>query len=97
MHGAYACNMAVNECDLLFSIGTRFNDRITGKLHSFAPNAKIVHIDIDTAAISKNIQVDIPIVADAREAINKMKSSERMRLSLPMSDSIRCLQHSLSS
>ena len=72
MHGAYACNMAVNECDLLFSIGTRFNDRITGKLHSFAPNAKIVHIDIDTAAISKNIQVDIPIVADAREAINKM-------------------------
>ena len=50
----------------------RFNDRITGKLHSFAPNAKIVHTDIDTAAISKNIQVDIPIVADAREAINKM-------------------------
>ena len=45
--------MAVNECDLLFSIGTRFNDRITGKLHSFAPNAQIVHIDIDTAAISK--------------------------------------------
>ena len=72
MHGAYACNMAVNECDLLFSIGTRFNDRITGKLHSFAPNAQIVHIDIDTAAISKNVQVDVPIVADAKEAITKM-------------------------
>ena len=72
MHGAYACNMAVNECDLLFSIGTRFNDRITGKLHSFAPNAQIVHIDIDTAAISKNVQVDIPIVADAKDAITKM-------------------------
>lgn len=72
MHGAYACNMAVNECDLLFSIGTRFNDRITGKLHSFAPNAQIVHIDIDTAAISKNVQVDVPIVADAREAVTKM-------------------------
>ena len=68
MHGAYACNMAVNECDLLFSIGTRFNDRITGKLHSFAPNAQIVHIDIDTAAISKNVQV----VADAKEAVTKM-------------------------
>lgn len=68
MHGAYACNMAVNECDLLFSIGTRFNDRITGKLHSFAPaNAQIVHIDIDTAAISKNVQVDVPIVADAKK------------------------------
>ncbi|MEF2805674.1 MAG: biosynthetic-type acetolactate synthase large subunit [Massilistercora timonensis] len=72
MHGAYACNMAVNECDLLFSIGTRFNDRITGKLHSFAPHAQIVHIDIDTAAISKNVQVDVPIVADAKEAVTKM-------------------------
>lgn len=72
MHGAYASNMAVSECDLLFSIGTRFNDRITGKLHSFAPKAQIVHIDIDTAAISKNVQVDVPIVADAREAIEKL-------------------------
>lgn len=72
MHGAYASNMAVNECDLLFSIGTRFNDRITGKLHSFAPKAKIVHIDIDTAAISKNVQVDVPIVADAKEAVEKL-------------------------
>ena len=51
MHGAYAANMAVSECDLLFSIGTRFNDRITGKLHEFAPHAQIIHIDIDTASI----------------------------------------------
>lgn len=72
MHGAYAANMSVNECDLLFSIGTRFNDRITGKLHSFAPHAQIVHIDIDTAAISRNVQVDVPIVADAKEAVEKM-------------------------
>ena len=72
MHGCYAANMAVGECDLLFSIGTRFNDRITGKLHSFAPNAQIVHIDIDTASISRNIHVDIPIVADALEAVQKM-------------------------
>lgn len=72
MHGAYAANMAVNECDLLFSIGTRFNDRITGKLHEFAPHAQIVHIDIDTASISRNIHVDVPIVADAKEAITKM-------------------------
>lgn len=72
MHGAYASNMAVSECDLLFSIGTRFNDRITGKLHAFAPHAQIVHIDIDTAAISRNIQVDVPIVADAKEAIEKL-------------------------
>ena len=72
MHGAYAANMAVSECDLLFSIGTRFNDRITGKLHAFAPKAQIVHIDIDTASISRNIQVHVPIVADAREALLKM-------------------------
>lgn len=72
MHGAYAANMAVSNCDVLFSIGTRFNDRITGKLHAFAPSAQIIHIDIDTASISRNIQVDIPIVADAKEAITKM-------------------------
>lgn len=72
MHGAYAANMAVSECDLLFSIGTRFNDRITGKLHAFAPKATIVHIDIDTASISRNIHVDIPIVADAKAVIEKM-------------------------
>ena len=72
MHGCYAANMAVGECDLLFSIGTRFNDRITGKLNSFAPNAQIVHIDIDTSSISRNIHVDIPIVADALEAVQKM-------------------------
>ncbi len=80
MHGAYAANMAVSNCDLLFSIGTRFNDRITGKLHEFAPNAQIVHIDIDTASISRNIQVDIPIVADAKEAITKMN---RIRSGMP--------------
>ncbi len=72
MHGAYASNMAVGECDLLFSIGTRFNDRITGKLHAFAPNAQIVHIDIDTASISRNIKVDVPIVADAKDAVDRL-------------------------
>ncbi len=69
MHGCYAANKAISDCDLLFSIGTRFSDRITGKLEEFAPNAKIIHVDIDTASISRNIQVDIPIVADARDAM----------------------------
>lgn len=72
MHGSYAANMAVSECDVLFSIGTRFNDRITGKLHAFAPKAQIIHIDIDTASISRNIHVDVPIVADAMAAVTKM-------------------------
>lgn len=72
MHGKYAANMAVSACDVLFSIGTRFNDRITGDLNEFAPNAKIVHIDIDTASISRNVVVDVPIVADARLALEKL-------------------------
>ena len=69
MHGRYASNMAISECDVLFSIGTRFSDRITGKLGKFAPNAKIIHIDIDTASISKNVTVDVPLVADAKDAL----------------------------
>lgn len=69
IHGSYAANSAISNCDVLFSIGTRFNDRITGKIEEFARNAVIVHIDIDTASISRNISVDIPIVADAKKAI----------------------------
>lgn len=69
MHGKYASNKAVSECDVLFSIGTRFNDRITGDLNEFAPKAKIIHIDIDTASISRNVVVDVPIVADANSAL----------------------------
>ncbi|MDO5009438.1 MAG: biosynthetic-type acetolactate synthase large subunit [Intestinibacter bartlettii] len=72
MHGSYASNKAVNECDVLFSIGTRFNDRVTGKISEFAPNAKIIHIDIDSASISRNIVVNIPIVADAKDAIKEL-------------------------
>lgn len=72
IHGSYAANHAVCECDVLFSIGTRFNDRITGKISEFAKNAKIIHIDVDAASISKNIVVDIPIVADAKMAIEKL-------------------------
>lgn len=74
IHGSYAANTAISECDVLFSIGTRFNDRITGKIDVFAKNATIVHIDIDPASISKNVAVDIPIVADAKKALTKMKS-----------------------
>ena len=72
MHGRYAANMAVSECDVLFSIGTRFNDRITGDLNEFAPKAKIVHIDVDTASISRNVVVDVPVVSDARLALSKL-------------------------
>lgn len=72
MHGRYAANKAVSECDVLFSIGTRFNDRITGDLNEFAPKASIVHIDIDTASISRNVVVDVPVVCDANAALTKL-------------------------
>lgn len=72
IHGGYAPNVAITDCDVMISIGTRFNDRITGKLSTFAQNCKIVHIDVDAASISKNIKVDIPIVADAKLAIEAL-------------------------
>ena len=72
IHGSFAANLAVSKCDLLFSIGTRFNDRITGRTEAFAREASIVHIDIDAASISRNISVDIPVVADAKSAISAL-------------------------
>lgn len=74
IHGNFAANTAISKCDVLFSIGTRFNDRITGKISEFAKNATIIHVDIDPASISRNIVVDIPIVGDAKNAIQAMLS-----------------------
>ncbi len=72
MHGTQYANYAVMECDLLISIGARFDDRITGKISEFAPNAKIAHIDIDPTAISKNVAADIPVVGDAKDILIKL-------------------------
>ena len=75
MHGTYRANMAVIHCDVLIGIGARFDDRVTGKLEEFAPDAKIVHIDIDPASISKNVIVDVPIVGDCRDALLKLNQA----------------------
>jgi acetolactate synthase-1/2/3 large subunit len=72
MHGTYYSNMAVSKSDLLIAVGARFDDRVTGKLDEFAPHAKIIHIDIDPTSISKNVKVDIPIVADCKYALTAM-------------------------
>ncbi len=72
MHGTYPANMSIYESDLLISIGSRFDDRVTGNLEKFAPNAKIAHIDIDPAEIGKNVETQIPIVADAMEALKEL-------------------------
>ncbi len=69
MHGLPQANLAVMGCDVLIAIGTRFSNRVTGKVEEFAPRAQVVHIDIDPAEIGKNVRVDIPIVGDAREVI----------------------------
>jgi acetolactate synthase-1/2/3 large subunit len=72
MHGTYAANMAVTNTDCLIAIGARFDDRVTGKIDEFAPYAGIVHIDIDPTSISKNVEVDIPIVGDIKNVLKAM-------------------------
>jgi len=69
MHGHREVNAALEECDLLVNIGARFDDRATGRIDGFAPNAKVVHCDIDPAEIGKNVQTDVPVVGDAREVL----------------------------
>ncbi len=72
MHGTYAANNAVHDADLLIAIGVRFDDRVTGKIETFAANAQIIHIDIDPAEIGKNVMVDIPIVGDVRLVLREI-------------------------
>src|SRR5690606_20159747 len=72
MHGTRSANYAVTESDLLIAIGARFDDRVTGKLDSFASHARIIHIDIDPAEIGKNKKVDVPIVGDVRSVLQDM-------------------------
>jgi len=72
MHGSAYANYAVQECDLLIAIGARFDDRVTGKVSTFAPHAKIIHIDIDPVSISKSVRVDIPVVGDARAILTEL-------------------------
>ncbi|MCD5390763.1 biosynthetic-type acetolactate synthase large subunit [candidate division NPL-UPA2 bacterium] len=77
MHGTHYANYAIMESDLIIAIGARFDDRVTGKLDEFAPHAKIIHIDIDPSSISKNVQVDIPIVGDVRNVLRELNKLVR--------------------
>jgi acetolactate synthase-1/2/3 large subunit len=72
MHGTAYANFAVQECDLIIAVGARFDDRVTGKLKTFAPNAKFIHIDIDPSSISKNINVNIPVVGSAKYTLAEL-------------------------
>jgi acetolactate synthase-1/2/3 large subunit len=79
MHGSKYANYALTECDLVIAVGTRFSDRTTGNVESFAPYAKIIHIDIDPAEIGKNVRVDVPIVGDAKEILKEILKIVRFR------------------
>jgi acetolactate synthase I/II/III large subunit len=74
MHGSYYANMAVSHTDLLVAVGARFDDRVTGKIATFAPHAKIIHIDVDPASIKKNVRVDLPIVGEVKGVLARMVS-----------------------
>ncbi len=71
MHGTYEANMGMHNCDVLIAIGARFDDRVTGNLEKFCPGAKIIHVDVDPASISKNVKVDVPIVGEVRQVLTE--------------------------
>jgi len=72
MHGAYCANMAMTHSDLIIAVGSRFDDRVTGKLATFAPHARIIHVDVDPTSIKKNVRVDLPIVGDVKDVLTKL-------------------------
>ena len=74
MHGTYEANLAMHECDVLLAVGARFDDRVTGDLEQFCPNAKIIHIDIDPSSISKNVHVDIPLNGDVKQVLVELSN-----------------------
>lgn len=80
MHGRYSANLAVCDSDVLIAVGARFDDRVTGKTETFAPNARIIHIDIDPTSIQKNIRVDIPIVGDVKRVLRSLCATMRAEI-----------------
>jgi len=88
MHGTYEANMAMYECDVMLSVGARFDDRVTGDLAKFSPKAKIIHVDIDPASIGKNVRVEVPIVGDAGEVLDQLLAAIASSGSLPRRDDL---------
>jgi acetolactate synthase-1/2/3 large subunit len=72
MHGMYESNMAMHDCDLMIAVGSRFDDRVTGRLNAFAPNSKKIHIDIDPSSINKNVRIDLPLLGDCGEVLGAL-------------------------
>ncbi|HJQ32437.1 MAG TPA: biosynthetic-type acetolactate synthase large subunit [Pyrinomonadaceae bacterium] len=93
MHGTYAANMAVAESDLLVAVGVRFDDRVTGKLATFAPHARVVHIDIDPANIGKNVAPSLSVAADARDALEALSAEVSSRDAAEVRESVEGRAH----
>lgn len=89
MHGTYEANMAMHECDVLLAVGARFDDRVTGKIAEFCPGAKIIHIDIDPASISKTVRVDIPLVGQVGDVLEDLLEALDETGKLPDAEAIR--------
>ena len=81
MHGTYESNMAMHHCDLILAIGARFDDRVTNTISKFCPYAKVIHVDIDPTSISKNIEVDVPIVGPVVNVLEEMIALAETRIS----------------
>jgi len=88
MHGTYEANMAMHECDVLIAVGARFDDRVTGDVKKFCPDAKIIHIDIDPASISKNVQIDIPIVGSVDKVLRELTRAVKETLQKPDAEAL---------
>jgi acetolactate synthase-1/2/3 large subunit len=83
MHGAYATNMAICQCDLLIAVGARFDDRVTGRLNGFAPIAKKIHLDVDPSEVNKNVRVDVALVGDAKESLRALLAVLKRKKATP--------------
>jgi acetolactate synthase-1/2/3 large subunit len=92
MHGSYATNLAICNCDLLVAIGARFDDRVTGRLNGFAPGAQKIHLDVDPSEVNKNVPVDLALVGDAREALRALIEVLKRRPAAPAPDRQQWLQ-----
>jgi acetolactate synthase I/II/III large subunit len=79
MHGSWEANHAMHDCDVMICVGARFDDRVTGRIDAFSPNSKKIHIDIDPSSINKNVRVDVPVIADASDALEALLSAWRKR------------------
>jgi len=95
MHGTYEANMAVSHCDLLLAVGARFDDRVTGKIEAFAPDATIIHIDVDPASISKNVTAHLPIVGDVAIVLKQLLEELERREGAPDTEALKVWWHQI--